>query len=305
MGKSIIWSLKDLMEVIFRCMLNKYDIVIFIDGKRGMGKSTLAYSICSRIPNFKPKHDIVFQREEVNKHLARKWYSVIFADEMINVAHNRDFYLQDQKDLIKQINMYRDHCNLFVGCIPFFMRLDTQLLDLCKIRITVIKRGIAIIQTQLTNLYSGDPWDIRNNQKVEQLFGERKKVPYNKLTTYKGVLFFKDLKPNQRELYEQIKDEKRNLIMKFQEEQEKKDIAPEGKLLKLLKEGKIKDKQEFSNNCIIAGLSYENAKNKINKLLKDEGTFDKTFVSFFPKPIKEKPKKEPKIIVDRLGFIKQ
>lgn len=288
---TIIWDLKDIMEVIWGCQLNKYDIVIYVDGKRGLGKSTLSYKICSRMPDFKPKRDIVFTREDVNKLLASKYYGTIFADEMVNVAHNRDFYLQDQKDLIKQINMYRDSCNLFIGCIPFFMRLDTQMLELCKIRLTCVRRGVALVQIQIGSLYSNDPWDIKNNLKIESKFvGKGKRVPYYKLSTYKGILHFSDLTPKQRKIYEKIKRLKRGYIMKDKEELKvkKSDNTKMKQVYDLLINGHIKDMDSFAMACNELKVKYDYGRRHINTILKDNGIYNKTLKDFMEK----KPKKQ-------------
>jgi len=305
----IIWDLKDIMEVIFGCLLNKYDCVIYVDGKRGLGKSTLAFKIASRMPKFNPKKDIVFTRDDVNKHLHNKFYSVIFADEFVNVAHNRDFYLQDQKDLIKQLNMYRDHYNLFIGCIPFFMRLDVQMLELCKIRLTCIKRGIALVQVQLGSLYSNDPWDIKNNLRIESKYISRgKRPPYHKLTTYRGVLYFSDLTKEQRKLYEQIKNEKRGYIMQDKEELNNKN-KEDNKLkevYQLLINGHIKTLDDFIICCNTLKIKYDYGRRKINTLLKDNGMYNKTLKDFIKleekvkvKEIKQKEVLPQIIITDR------
>jgi len=109
---------------------------------------------------------------------------------MINVTYNRDFYVEDQKLLLKGLNMYRDSCNVFVGCIPRFIDLDVQLQRMCKIRITVVRRGIALIQTRRKAIYSTDPWDIRMNQKIEDKWSMKgtKNPRYSQLTTVRGII---------------------------------------------------------------------------------------------------------------------
>ena len=95
-------------DVIEGWIGNKFDGIIFIEGKRGLGKSTLAYKIATRLKTpiaFSPKRDIVYSRDDTLKHLATKKGGVIFSDEMINVAYNRDFYNEEQKVLLKALNM--------------------------------------------------------------------------------------------------------------------------------------------------------------------------------------------------------
>jgi adenylate kinase family enzyme len=213
----MVWTIKDIVEVIEKCIANKFDAIIFIEGNRGLGKSTLAYKISSRlnIPMpFRPKRDVVYTQEDTIKHLATKKGGVIFSDELINVAYLRDFYSEGQKTLIKALNLYRDSCNVFIGCIPKFIELDKAIQRLCKIRITVVRRGVAIIQTQMRSIYSADSWDIKNNQKIESRWSVRgnKQPQYAKLTTVRGILRFGDLTAGQREEYEAIKQEKRGQV---------------------------------------------------------------------------------------------
>ena len=118
-----------------------------------------------------------------------QWNKNGIADEMINVTFNRDFYDLDQKNVIKMINMNRDHCNLFIACVPQFQNLDTQIKNLCKIRITVVRRGLAIIQTPNRTIYVKDKWDQATNEKFEREWLQKgiSKPTYSKLTTFREI----------------------------------------------------------------------------------------------------------------------
>jgi len=292
----IRWTIKDLAETIDRMQDNKFDCIIFVTGLRGLGKSTLSYKLASRIKApFNPERDIAYKRDDVVRLLAKKKRGVIFADELVNVAFNRDFYEQEQKQLIKALNMYRDSCNVFIGCIPFFATMDTQLQKLCKIRIDVVRRGVAIIQTQIHSMYTSDPWDVRNNQKVERKWVGRKNPKYSQFSTYRGILRFNDLREDQRIKYERIKQEKRNKIFKEGEE------PPEAKsrysnLAKLIEEGKIWSKDMFRTFCEGMDLKFTNAQSAVNKILKDKGSESIT--------LQFKKAKPPEISMtkDKLGF---
>lgn len=269
MSKLIRWALKDLVECINKMQNNKFDCIIFIDGSRGLGKSTLAFKICKNLDcGFKPERDIVFKREEVLRALAEKKAGVIFGDEMINVAYNRDFYLQDQKDLLKALNMYRDRCNCFIGCVPNFANLDNQIRQLCKIRITIIRRGVALIHMKRKTINSPDVWDIKENIKNEQRYINRTKPKYGKITTVKGILKFGDLSPDDRERYEKIKEEKRNQVFAMNIIVERDD------LLKNIYDDLINFKitrEKFDDVMRLAGKSADKIRENLNRRLKDEG----------------------------------
>ena len=207
------WTIKDVVEVIEGCVKNKFDFIGFFEGSRGIGKSTLVYKIAMRLQSrgvvkFTPETNLVYSREDTIKLLATKTKQVIASDEMINVAYNRDFFEKEQKTLLKAINMYRDSFNVLLGCIPKFEDLDVQMKRLCKIRITVIRRGVALIHIPIKGIFLPDPWDTQGNIKKEL----KKNKAYGKLSTIKGILLFKDITPTQRARYEAIKKERRGHV---------------------------------------------------------------------------------------------
>jgi hypothetical protein len=179
---------------------------------------------------FLPHRDLLYTRREVLIFL-NKWNSIGLCDEMINVTFNRDFYNEDQKDVIKMINMNRDHKNLIIACVPSFKTLDTQIKNLCKIRLTVVRRGLAIIQTPNRTIYVADKWDEATNEKIEREWIKKGKIhpQYSRLNTFRGVLKFPPLSEKDEIKYQAIKNEKRNIIAKEQMgidvEDEKKDVV--------------------------------------------------------------------------------
>ncbi len=273
-----IWTLKDLCTTIELMIPNKFDCIMFIEGNRGLGKSTLAYKLLIRLKipvPFNPNVDLIFKRDKIIQHLAKKKGGCIFADEMINVGYNRDFYSDEQKILIKGLNMYRDNCNIFVGCIPKFMDLDTQLRRLCKIRLTVVRRGFALIHIQRPSIYSGDVWDTRNNEKIESKWTRKglKTPKYNQLTTVVGLLHFKDITKKQREIYETIKEERRNQVYSEYSDDFMPLDADEMFYHNLM--DRIKEKaltpSTFNEICKVSGKKYETVRRRVNILLKDAG----------------------------------
>jgi len=240
---------------------------MFIEGKRGLGKSTFGNKIAYLTnAKFNPKQDIAFSRDDVIKLLGQKTKGIILADELINVAYNRDFWDQDQKTLIKALNMYRDKCNLFIGCIPSFVDLDKQMQKLCKIRITILRRGYALLQIQTRTLYSNDPWDVNTNRKIEQKF-KTGKMKYSKFSTVKGIIKFSDLTSNQRELYESIKEEKRGQVFE-QYNGETEEKKPIDKLFERIQREKISI-QTFELTCNILGLKSKSVRNQLNEMIRD------------------------------------
>lgn len=291
------WSVHGLCRLIERMLSNKFDCVIIIEGNRGSGKSTLGYKICNGMKEinpinpdgsstpmkmkFTPKKDILYKRSDIIDAFNQRWYSIFMGDELINVLFNRDFYSEDQKKLIKIVNMTRDHCNLFVACVPMFATLDNQFKNLCKIRISIVKRGVAIIQTQNRSIYSTDRWDSGTNEKIERKWIEEGSLnpKYSRLTTFRGILKFGDLSPLQRIEYEEIKKEQRNQIR--QEEEAMEDASkPADRIYKLLTEGKIGNQQMFDNLAFALGMKPLNVMQNIRIRMRNDGD-NRKFREFF------------------------
>lgn len=302
MPRLIVWNVKDIREVIEKCVKNKFDFICFVEGNRGLGKSTLVWKIVHALRvnmPFSPKRDLVYTREDTLKHLATKKGGIIFSDEMINVAYNRDFFQEEQKTLLKALNMYRDSCNVFIGCIPKFVELDKQIQRLCKMRITVVRRGVALIQTQMPSIYSQDNWDIKNNQKIEAKWTMRggKNPQYSKLTTVRGILTFTDLSPVQRRIYETIKEEKRGRVFG-----QYTDVTLLGNpekifyenLLNQLVAGKL-TRDLLDTIATINAKDPDKLKTKLNTMLKEKG--DTNRVRDYTLTPEQRTKR------DRLGFV--
>lgn len=287
------WHISDIVEIIRKMRDNKYDCIVMIDGKRGIGKSTLGGKISYRL-GFNPHKNIVYSREDVIKAYAKYKNSVIFADEFINVGYNRDFWDSDQKTLIKLMNMYRDSKNLFIGCVPIFAQLDKHFQSLVKIRLTVIDRGLAIVQRQLSSIYTSDPWDIKNNIKIESKWLSKGKKPqYQKLTTFVGFLYFEDLTENQRKEIDEIKEEKRNRLVRFDEGKIEEDDWLDRLLNKLFNQELTS--QMLVAYCELTGRDYSNVRARLNEnLRKDPRSINKSLGNWLKEADEKVKPKKPK-----------
>lgn len=287
-----VWKVKDVVEIIDKCQERQFDVIFFIEGKRGLGKSTLAWQLAKKCKSkFNPKTDLCYSRKEVIQQLRKKKRGVIVGDEFINVGFKRDFYVEDQKVLIKGLNMYRDSFNILIGCIPNFQNLDNQLKDLCKLRFTVIRRGIALVHRQVESHFMTDKWDTRNNTKIEMKWSMSKnaKPKYAQLTTAIAYLHFKDISPKQRKLYEEIKHKKRNKIYgkenNLDDDLETKTFYQ--KLIEEMKAGNV-DKEKFKLIVKLQGIKYDSARDYVTMQLKKEKL---SFSQLMDKKKEEKEKK--------------
>lgn len=305
-GVVLRWSMIKMITMIVKILSKEFDCFIVIEGNRGLGKSTLAIHLTRGVARefkklgsenykFHWKNSFIYTKKETKK-FWHKWRSNGIADEMINVTFNRDFYDDEQKDIIKMINMNRDHCNLFIACVPQFQTLDTQIKNLCKIRITVVRRGLAIIQTPNRTIYVKDKWDSATNEKIERgwLLKGIKNPHYTKLTTFRGVMKFPDLHPTAKAKYKETKDEKRNLVAKEEMGLDIDDnkVDPYQDTIKMLKEGRIKNGAFLSGLATAYGYKPESFAQVIRNKLKTEGIDNKLGSYFWEKKARKKMERQ-------------
>ena len=218
---------------------------------------------------FVPRRDLIYSQKDMQKCLA-SWNRLFIPDEMINVTFNRDFQSDDQKNIIKMINMFRDHENLIISCVPSFQNLDVQIKNLCKIKLTVKKRGMAIVHTPNKVVYCKDKWDQATNEKIERewILKKIQNPNYSKLTTFRGLLRFPALPKKMEALYQEIKNEKRAVILKNEMNivlDDQKD--PFSVLLKRLTDGAIKNGQVLDGFALSMGMTSIQLKTKLRSEL--------------------------------------
>lgn len=290
MGKIHRWTLDNIAELLVFWITHRYDAIIFIEGNRGDGKSTLLWKILKKCKKFlpqptpselknlkfKPLRDLYYDKDKFLKALRGKKYSIIWNDELIGAGYKRDFYTETQKDIIKAINMYRDSYNLIAGCIPRFADLDTDLQGLCKLRISVRKRGYALLFAPSTSMFNRDRWNFTINQKIEDEWQKSgtQKPRYSKLKNVIGYTMWSELNPKQQKLYDMIKQKKRDAIYKNDEgeldtEKSMEKMFYERLLDRVTK--KVLTPKELQEICIVAGKDFNKVRNKLNKIMKEKG----------------------------------
>lgn len=297
------WSMEKFCVMILEMLTNKFDCLIIIEGNRGLGKSTLAWHILKKVSainkqivkvtggkespyfkqyQFKPVaqtkgkfKSVIYTKDDVINFFD-KWHHSALADEMINVAFNREFWNEDQKNIIKLMNMNRDHCNLFVACVPQFQTLDNQIKNLAKIRITIARRGLAVIQTPNRTIYNRDRWDTATNEKIEREWLKKGSgLPqYSRLNTFRGMLRFPALSKKEQAIYDQIKVEERNIIKKdlgVTEENRGQADDPFEKFMVKVLDGKLRNRSELDGIAFGMGITGDQLMQKLIRELKKSG----------------------------------
>ncbi len=276
--KAIVWTIKEIKEILVARQENEFDGNIAVSGDRGNGKSTVINKLFHRFAAFSPWKHQVYEREDIVKLLKTQQFSLCWDDEAINSGYKRDFHNKGQQELIKILTNYRDSYNVFASAIPNFFSLDKDLRDLYFLHIHVIERGIAVVHMPLQGkLYSQDRWDAKYNAKVETNWSKRIQVdpnfrpPYHKLTTFRGYLFFKDATEKQKKLYKEIKQKKRgDRFLTDLERASLKEVSFLDKLYNQLIENKLTN-DGLRQICLMEGKKHSSTNASLNRMLKDKG----------------------------------
>ena len=224
--------------------------------------------------NFQMGRDLIYTQKQMLDGLS-SWQRIIVPDEMVNITFNRDFQSEDQKNIIKMINMYRDHNNLIIASVPLFQTLDVQIKNLTKMKISVAKRGFGLIQTPNKIIYGRDKWDSMNNEKIERAWLVKGGRPqYTKLTTSRGLITFPPLPKKIEKRYQEIKNERRTDLvetaMGIKKELNKKPID---RIYDILVDNKIKNRDMlrglFASNEIDENTGVEKLKRMLKKDMKN------------------------------------
>jgi KaiC/GvpD/RAD55 family RecA-like ATPase len=239
---------------------------------------------------FIPSKALIYTQTELQNALA-SWHNISIPDEMINITFNRDFYSEKQKDIIKMLNMFRDHENLTIACVPQFQNLDNQIKNLCKMKITVKKRGVAIIHTPNSVVYSKDKWDASANERIEREWILKKitRPNYSKLTTFRGLIRFPPLTKKQEARYQEIKNQKRNVVLRDDMHIElKDDDNPVNKVINLLLKGGVKNGHVVDGYALGLGMTKEQLRGKLVRELRNRGLAYTLSSYYFDKKAKDK-----------------
>lgn len=153
--------------LIERTKANFDNIVIVDSGSvKGTGKSTFCLEmdleICKLMGyEFDMMEIVVFDPTNakiVDKVKMKPDAWPIHVDEASKVAYKRNFADDSQKQLIIFVNVCRKHHKIIFINNPSFWGLDKDLLELADFRVTILKRGMAIIRGKSANPETLDKW---------------------------------------------------------------------------------------------------------------------------------------------------
>ncbi len=273
----VIWTIKEFTAILRQRQLNQYDCNLGVSGKRGDGKSTFLFKIFNSFKKsgFNQDKQQVYSQKEVTELLTTQKFGFCWDDEAINSGYKRDFQQAGQKLLVKIVTNYRDNFNIYASALPFFYSLDKDLRELIFAHIHIIERGVSVLLLPLSDqVHSSDPWDTKNNIKIEdQEYRRMKRNPelnfrYHRLTTFAGYIYFGDMTKKQRKRYNEIKSRKRSDHFGIGVAQEQLNFKD--KIYKLLMEGKL-TKDGLIQICLAEDKKYSSVTQELNRMLKNKG----------------------------------
>ena len=265
---------------------------------KGISREQFAQEIITMKENSKHRpyyfnvgNDLIYTQDETQRFLQKR-KSIGILDEMINITFSRDFYQEKQKEIIKQINLNRDHNNLIFACVPKFYSIDTQVRNISRMHIFIAERGTGIVLTPNKLVTSKDPWDTQINEKIERNWigknkNTRKRV-YTRLTTFRGFVKFPKLSDIAEEKYQKVKDDKRNIIAREEmniEEQQKQE--PFEKLYSALLNNEIPNVKFLEGMAVGFGFDPEATKVKLRRRLKKDKKISTGLQDYFASTIRK------------------
>jgi len=122
--------LQKLAEDMHRNVRSDYDNVVMIEGGEGSGKSNLAWNVIeSYSPGFDISQTYVYNMDGIRERFAAEDYGggIFWMDETSQIASNRNWQSEDNKDLVSILEVCRSKHFSLVGCIPSISRADIYL----------------------------------------------------------------------------------------------------------------------------------------------------------------------------------
>jgi hypothetical protein len=236
-----IIDIKLMVKCIRETQKRERDALICLSGMVGEGKSTLSIQIAKeylgintieQFSNF-CETGLFYNRAELLNAVVNTREQVIIVDEAINMLFRRDFMRGEQKELLRVMDVCRDHKHLFLFNIPSFFSLDSHTVqNRVKLWVYVFKQKYAHILKPISdNPFAIDVWRREVNYKI--CGSGLKNIPQS--PNYVSSMTFDPLSPKEYEIYHAIKDQKK-IVLDAELEDKKVEVPKDtkGMLIKRL-----------------------------------------------------------------------
>jgi len=211
---------KAFAELSWELCNNRDDNIVFINGRRGVGKSMAGLGLLKYyLENYLNidftkqvmrdhivyEHELLFERA---KNLPLK--HPVLVDEGVRVAYTGDFGTKEVKDLIKFFAQCRTKNRLVIFVSPDFFDIAKRLRQYARYRIRMIQRGQGILFAR-DNSEGTDPFHLDILKDLERYHDDLTPVEniLNKLQKhpcYKDKITFPDIPQQVQEWYDEYRD---------------------------------------------------------------------------------------------------
>ena len=210
-------TMKEFAKVIHNVLRSDRDVTVGIGGFTGEGKSTFSTKLAKAYAEVSQTYwgfdRMTWCRKELltwidgekgTKKDQLPEYSCILSDELFKMFYRRTWFDEDQIDAIATFNMCRDRHLLNIGNIPNFWELDGGFQSRVRLYGYIPRRGVCWIFEQENNPFGNDPWNVRENRKTFR----KKKNPYS-CPNFVCVIYFEDWETKEKKDYYKIRNDKR------------------------------------------------------------------------------------------------
>ena len=229
-----------------------YDNVVMIEGGEGSGKSNLAWDVINAYnPGFDIHQTYVYNMQGIRERFAAADYGggIFWMDETSQIASNRNWQSEDNKDVVSILEVCRSKHFSLIGCIPSISRADIYLREY-RMRYLLRCRPMKFEST---------------GYKPRGIFELLKRNNESQQMEHVGYGLFDPMPPDAKEIYEPIKaDFQERFRQKIAEGKEKGSKYKE-KYTQLQNEktdimAKLHDRGLISDSELMDLFGYENRK---------------------------------------------
>lgn len=215
------WRLKLFLELCWEQCNNNDDVILFINGSRGKGKSTLGVQM---LRHYIEKYlNIRFNKQVLREHIIYDYDALmdkgrnlpdkhpVMIDEGVRVAYSGDFAAKEVKTLVKFFAQCRTKHRLTIIISPNFTDITTRLRSYAKYRVRCEDRGIGVLFSR-DNSEGVDPFHLDMLKSTERFHDDLYPVKQTisrlrKHPCFKDILTWGPLPIDLDKAYNEYRDE--------------------------------------------------------------------------------------------------
>lgn len=207
-------------HIVWQICNNNDDVILFLNGPRGKGKSTAGidllryyYEKFIGLPfnkNALLEHVIYEPTQLMDRARNLPRFHPLLIDEGVRVAFTGDFATKDTKDIIKFFAQCRTKNRFLIILSPEFTDIAKRLRNYAKYRIRMIERGVGVLFSK-DNSEGVDGFHLDELKENERFYDETSDTEQvlqrlKKHVCYKDTLYFPALPKDINDWYEEYRN---------------------------------------------------------------------------------------------------